>query len=92
LYCFIASFSLFLHGHNGFGNTAILQNPPNLSKEVLEQSIGVGEFVGSAGIVLCPVPVISRRHCAFEPRARCRGTMGVVEADQPCAIRSMQRK
>jgi hypothetical protein len=77
---------------DGFRDAAIGKNSADFPKEILKQAIGVRERVWPSGVFFRSMPVITGLRRPLEFRSRRRDAMSVVEAEEPRAIRRVQRE
>jgi hypothetical protein len=69
-----------------------VKHPPNFGKKIHDQLANGRELVRLPLIVAGAVPVVMLRHRFSKAGATWRHAVGIVEADQPVAVRIMQRK
>ncbi len=70
----------------------LVQHTFDLGEEILDQRLGVLEIIGASGIAFRAMPMVIRRVHPLEARPDPPNMVGVIEAYQPPAIRSMQRE
>jgi hypothetical protein len=86
------SLSLLLNPNDNLRDAALAQGSPDLSKEILQQCVSILEFVRSAGIAFCAVPMIARLRPLFEARSAGGNTVGIVKANHALSVRACSVK
>ena len=58
---------------------ALPEHPLDFIEEIIEQGLGILEFIGPSHVVFRAMPVVACLRPLFEPRADGSNSMGVVE-------------
>jgi hypothetical protein len=69
-----------------------MKHPLDLIEEIIEQGLGILEFIGPSRVAFGAMPVVACLRPLLEPRADGSNSMGVVKADQSRAVGSMERE
>jgi hypothetical protein len=82
----------YLNADDRWPNSSLAQHPLNFLEEIADQRRRVLERVRPTSVTLGPVPMVAHTRRPLQARTLGRNAVSIVEADQPRAVRRVQRE